>query len=151
MALLLALALLFMGLAWALRSTRQEPGRRSRARNHTAQTGEREAEALLAAHGYRVVDRQVPATGTLWVDGHPEPFEVRVDLQVERGGRRWVAEVKTGRCAPDPAWPATRRQLREYAALFPDHGLLLVDAEGGEIYEVGFEGDDGDREAGPGR
>lgn len=128
-----------VGLAWALRSTRREAGRRSRARNRVAQRGEADAEALLTAHGYRVLDRQVAVAGALWVDGEAEPFEVRLDLLVERDGCRWIAEVKTGQRAPDPAWPATRRQLREYAALLPDHGVLLIDVEGGEIFRVGFE------------
>ncbi len=136
-----ALTLLALGLAWALRSTRREAGRRSRGRNQIAQRGEADAEALLTAHGYRVLDRQVTLTGVLWVDGASEPFDVRLDLLVERDGQPWIAEVKTGRRAPDPAWPATRRQLREYAALLPDHGVLLVDVEGGEIFRVGFEPD----------
>ena len=137
--LLAALVLLVVGLALALWATQREAGRRSRARNARAQAGEHAAEALLAQHGFAVVARQVPVDGTLWVDGQAETFGVRLDLVVERGGRRFAAEVKTGDNAPDPAWPATRRQLREYAALCPDMGVLLVDVDAGAVYDVGFD------------
>ena len=127
--LLSLLLLLVLLLAAALARSRARPGARSRARNAVAQQGEAEAERLLHRAGYRVVDRQAAFTSTLWVDGEAVEFGLRLDLVVERGGRHFVAEVKTGSRAPDPCFPATRRQLREYAALFPDHGLLLVDME----------------------
>ena len=64
---------------------------------------------------------------------------MRLDLEVERSGQLYVAEVKTGTLAPDPTLAATRRQLREYAALLPDHGMLLVDMESETITEVDFD------------
>ena len=46
----------------------------------------------------------------------PRADEPRVGaLLVERRGRRFVAEVKTGERAPDPLARPTRRQLLEYA------------------------------------
>jgi hypothetical protein len=76
--------------------------------------------------------------GTVWIDGEPVDFGVRVDLLLERDGQPFVAEVKTGDLAPDPRHGPTRRQLREYADLLPDHGILLVDVEAGAVHEVEF-------------
>ena len=77
--------------------------------------------------------------GCIWLDGEAQDFEVRIDLLVQRDDQVFVAEVKTGVLAPDPAYPPTRRQLREYAGLFDDCGLLLVDVEAGTVTEVCFE------------
>jgi Holliday junction resolvase-like predicted endonuclease len=137
-----ALVLLVAGLAAALVLANRDAGRRSRRRNATAQWGEAEAEALLEDKGYCVVDRQLAVQGTLWVNGEPEPFGARLDLVAERDGVRYVVEVKTGRNAPDPAWPATRRQLREYAVLMPDHEVLLVDMDAQTVLHIDFDGDD---------
>lgn len=132
---LVALVFVLVGL---LAQARGRWERASRARVSRALDGEADAERLLEDLGFRVLDRQVPLTGTLWLDGEPVEFGVRLDLLVERRGREFVAEVKTGDRAPDPAWGPTRRQLREYATLLPDHGLLLVDVEAGEVVEVEF-------------
>lgn len=134
-----SLLLLVLGLALALILSRQAPSRASRQRNAVAQQGEGAAEVLLQAEGFRVLDRQVTAEGSLQINGEDIGFTVRLDLLVEREGCAYIAEVKTGSLAPDPMFPATRRQLREYAALLPDHGVLLVDMESGTVTEVAFE------------
>ena len=132
---LIALVFVLIGL---LAQARGRAGEESRRRNARALEGEAGAEALLAAHGYRILGRQVAFTGTVWVDGAPVDFGIRVDLLLERDGVPYVAEVKTGELAPDPRHGPTRRQLREYADLLPDHGVLLVDAEAGSIQEIEF-------------
>ena len=114
-------------------------GHASRARNYRAREGEMAAEALLEALGYRVIDRQIRESGRVWLDGEVFEFEVRADLLVERDEERFGAEVKTGRLAPDPGYPPTRRQLREYWRVFDDCGILLVDAESGTVTEVCFD------------
>ena len=133
---LLAL-LLLVALAGWWRSSRRA-GVASRSRNAGAQRGEAFAEELLTDQGFRILERQVRRQGTFYIDGEAIDFDVRVDLLVERGGEQFVAEVKTGTLAPDPCHPPTRRQLREYAELFPECGLLLVDADMGEVLEVEF-------------
>ena len=118
---LLALALL---LWWWERG---RGGRGSRERNGVAAAGERAAEALLGAEGFVVIERQARAEWTFLLDGEPITVGCRADLLVERDGELFVAEVKTGSLAPDPARPATRRQLLEYALAFEVEGILLVD------------------------
>lgn len=133
---LLALALLFAALGW-WRATRRV-GRENRARQVRAFAGESAAEALLAAHGFRIVDRQVTARFEMTVDGEPVVVTNRCDLLVERGGSTFVADVKTGVRATDPTHPATRRQLLEYALVHEADGVLLVDMEADRVVEVDF-------------
>ena len=132
------LVVLCAGLAWGWYRAAHRVGRANSRRGQRARAGEEDAERLLRRQGFRIVDRQVQGHGHIYVDGEALDIRVRVDLIVKRRGRRYVAEVKTGATAPDPTLPATRRQLREYAALFPDHGLLLVDAEAGTVHRVEF-------------
>ncbi len=134
-ALLVAVAVL-LWLWWrAVRRT----GRENRARQVIASAGEAAAERLLARDGYRVVDRQVSRVWTLEVDGESWEVLCRADLLVEDAdGARFVAEVKTGRLAPEPTRPATRRQLLEYWLVFPVDGVLLVDMAAGRVRAVRF-------------
>lgn len=108
------------------------------ARVGRAMEGEREAEEMLRQAGYTVVARQAPGHWSIEVDGAPVKVSVRADLIVERDGRRFVAEVKTGERAPDPRLPATRRQLLEYSVVFGAREVLLVDVGAGVIHTVGF-------------
>ncbi|MGZ3418820.1 MAG: hypothetical protein ACXWUG_25675 [Polyangiales bacterium] len=110
----------------------------SRGRNQVAQRGETEAEAILEALGYRVVERQARAGWSIVVDGEEQAVEVRADLIVSRKGRTFVAEVKTGSLAPDPTHPPTRRQLLEYSLVFGADEVLLVDVPARAVRSVSF-------------
>jgi len=107
---------------------------RSRARRATA--GEVRAETLVMRAGYEVLARQVPGRWTVHADGEPMEVALRADLLVSRAGRRYVAEVKTGRVAPRLDCAATRRQLLEYRVAFGVDGVLLVDAESDRVVVV---------------
>jgi len=121
---------------WWRSSTRT--GRHNRRRLRVAQRGERGAEAVLVGHGYTVVERQLSAAWMLTVDGATIEVTCRADLLVSRLGRRYIAEVKTGARAPNPAHPQTRRQLLEYRLAFQVHGVLLVDMESAQVMRVEF-------------
>jgi hypothetical protein len=99
---------------------------------------EHRAVVLAKRAGYRVIGTQVPGTVTILVDGHPRSLDVRADMLLERGFRRFIAEVKTGRIAPDPSSRSTRRQLLEYTHAFDADGLLLFDMEKERIHEIRF-------------
>jgi hypothetical protein len=115
-----------------------ETRRRLVAQAARALQGEVLAERLLARAGYRVEARQVKQSWCVFLDGKQQEVGLRADLVVARGGRRFVAEVKTGEEAPDITTPSTRRQLLEYRAAFAVDGVLLVDAEAQQVYEVAF-------------
>jgi hypothetical protein len=110
----------------------------ARRRSRRALQGEVEAEELLAARGFAVLDRQAGLLWSIECDGEPHPVELRADLLVERDGRRYVAEVKTGRSAPLLTNAATRRQLLEYCVAYQVDSVLLVDVEEQAVREVTF-------------
>ena len=108
----------------------REDERRAAARERSirAVAGERDAVALLEGDGYAVIDWQVRGSWTLRADGEPVTVGLRADYLVLRNGRRYIAEVKTGRLAPSLSHGPTRRQLLEYRAAFDVDGVVLVDA-----------------------
>jgi hypothetical protein len=127
----------FLVFAWWRARTRIRRANRRRQRH--AQRGEARAERLLKSSGYRILDRQVTAHWTLFVDGCPRTVRCRADLLVSKRNKRFIAEVKTGDFAPDPTLPATRRQLLEYQMAFPVDGVLLIDMVGNAIHRVSWE------------
>ena len=126
-----------------------------RERARRAVEGELRAEPLLRRAGYEVIERQARARWTVYADGEPLEVGLRADLLVTRGGRSYVAEVKTGKLAPRLDHAATRRQLLEYRLVFGVDGVLLVDAEAERVTVVELgESDapgDGARHPGGGR
>jgi hypothetical protein len=100
--------------------------------------GEQRAESLLRRAGFAILGRQVPSRYGLAVDGEHVPVDLRADYLVAHGGRRYVAEVKTGTFAPRIETATTRRQLLEYRVAFAVDGVLLVDADAGTVRRVEF-------------
>lgn len=113
-------------------------GRENRVRQIRATAGEGAADAVLAAHGYRVVDAQVTVRFVIRLDDDDVWVHNRCDRVVERDGRIYVADIKTGARATDPTHPATRRQLLEYWLAHDADGVLLVDMDAGTVIEVAF-------------
>ena len=111
---------------------------RLRARMAHAARGEDHAEGLLVGRGYAILGRQCAGSWEVMLDGASTTIALRADYLVARGGRRFVAEVKTGRVAPRIESAATRRQLLEYRFAFDVDGVLLVDAERDRVSEVVF-------------
>ncbi len=136
--LLLSVLCLILAVGWRLSTGAL--GRANRSRQRHAQRGERRAERLLRSQGFKVVDRQVAGSWSFSVDGESRQASVRVDLLVQRGGETFVAEVKTGQLVTDACFPATRRQLLEYALVFRPYGVLLVDVDAGSVEEIRFPG-----------
>lgn len=132
---LAAVLLLALLVGWARRWRR---GFRARDRGRMASRGERRAEALLSGLGYEVVERQPRVLWPIRCDDEDVAIELRADLVVEREGRLYVAEVKTGRAAPSLHSAATRRQLLEYQVAYGVESVLLIDMEAEEVHEVRF-------------
>lgn len=107
-------------------------------RARRASQGEQRAEKLLRKRGFRICDRQKTLRWSITVDGEPHHCRLRADLLVERDGRQFVAEVKTGELAPSPSNVSTRRQLLEYLIAYRVDGVLLVAPESRQVVELGF-------------
>ena len=121
-------------LAWL----RGAPRRRLRALSARGAAGEVDAVRILDDAGFAIDGAQVSTSLELRVDGILVEAVVRADYLVSRRGRRYVAEVKTGRVAPRLDSAVTRRQLFEYRHAFDVDGVLLVDADAGQVREVEF-------------
>jgi Holliday junction resolvase-like predicted endonuclease len=135
---LLALLLLVVGFAAGIRLARRVLRHRAARTRRIGRRGERRALALLEAEGYRLLEREVVGRGRIEVDGEERAFLVRADALVRRRRRTYVAELKGGIEASRITHRATRRQLLEYAAVFPVDGVLLVDARRRRIHRVRF-------------
>lgn len=109
-----------------------------RRRARQAGRGERIARTLLRSAGYRIVGDQVRCQWPIAIDGQPSSIELRVDYLVERGGRRFVADAKTGSWASSLNNGATRRQLLEYWLAYHTDGAILIDTERGLVREISF-------------
>ncbi len=137
----IAVSLLVVSVVWLTLATRRGlSASRLARRARRGRRGEARATALLARRGYRVIAAQVSRRLSVEVDGVTLEYAVQADFLVEdRSGRRLIAEVKTGRRAPDPLHPPTRRQLLEYALGYREaEGVLLVDVERGRVRRVRF-------------
>jgi len=125
--------------AWAALALRELRERmRGRAQQRRGVRGERDAERLLKAHGYAIVERQARRSYPIRLDGSERNAEVAFDFIVERNGEALVAEVKTGHAAPRIERAETRRQLLEYQLVTGARCVLLVDPDASTIAEVAF-------------
>jgi hypothetical protein len=112
--------------------------RRMSLRMERAVAGEERAAGLLEREGYSVLGAQAVVEHPVRIDDRLVRIALRADYLAERGGRRYVVEVKTGSLAPKIETSATRRQMLEYRLAFDVDGVLLVDAESGTVHEVTF-------------
>ena len=103
-----------------------------------ALAGEVRAAHMLQAAGYTIIGSQVQTTIAVAAGPTESAYGLRADFLVERGGQRFVAEVKTGDAAPLLGNVATRRQLLEYQIAFGVAAVLLVAPETGTITPVSF-------------
>lgn len=110
----------------------------ARAHNVRGRKGELAAERMLARHGYTPIARQLRGSYQVQVGEELLEVALHADFLVERAGRTFVAEVKTGRHAPRFEHAETRRQLLEYQLGFAVDSVLLVDVENGQLREVSF-------------
>ena len=102
-----------------------------------AADGEALAERWLEARGHRIIQRQASRRCTMHINGRVAEFDVRADLIVDIEGEEALVEVKTGEAA-DPRLPATRRQLREYCAVFGVDRVFVFDASAQRLHEIEF-------------
>lgn len=110
----------------------------ARRRSARAIRGEADAERLLIRRGFTILDRQLCLDWAIACDGDEHLVELRADLLVERDGRHYIAEVKTGDSAPLITNAATRRQLLEYCIAYQVDAVLLVDVEADRVSEISF-------------
>ena len=111
--------------------------RKSRAQAKRGFQGERDAEKLLKKLGYTIVARHEPASYAMTLDGEPQAVQLQADFVLQREGKKFIAEVKTGKAAKLEQ-AETRRQLLEYQLAFGVDSLLLIDADAKVVRTVRF-------------
>lgn len=99
----------------------------NRVRKHGTK-GEKIAEQWLEKHGFNIISVQDSVKGEFECDGENIPYQVKPDIIAENEDGTWVIEVKTGKSA-NPSHGDTRRQILEYAHLYPEHNMALFDAD----------------------
>lgn len=102
-----------------------------------ARLGEQDAGPLLERNGYTVVARKSRQRCFVLVNGKRRSFTVEPDYVVQRRGKRFIADAKTGGAA-SIGNSGTRRQLLEYSLAMECDGVLLVDMERRKIQEIEF-------------
>lgn len=132
-----AILLIALTISLTLYLRRTLAARRLTTRMRAAAAAELLAEHWLTARGHQILDRQLTHRSTIWINEVPTDFDTRADLLVQMGPDRVLVEVKTGEAA-DPRSPATRRQLREYAAVYGVSVLYLFDADRQQLHRIDF-------------
>jgi hypothetical protein len=99
---------------------------------------EKEVEGILEKAGFEILSKQQRKTVITNINGKDHFGFVQADYIVRRGRHKYVVVVKTGEGAADPNEPIMRRRLIEAEAVFSTDGILLVDADQGEIHRVAF-------------
>lgn len=99
---------------------------------------EQEARSLLKKWGYSIVAEQTEYKHELVVDGQLIAPPMRIDYMVERRGKRYVVEVKSGEKAITMWHAPTRRQILEYALVVPCDGVFLLDMESKRMSQIVF-------------
>jgi len=133
--LILILSLFWFFLLWLPKRLQKE---RFKKRMLSGKTAEKEAEEILRKRGYKILSYQKRDKYEIIVDNEPYQITVIADFLVEKRGRKYVVEVKTGRDAPSIKNSTTRRQLLEYYYVFKPDGILLVDMENGLFHHIEF-------------
>lgn len=97
-----------------------------------------EIETLLKGNGYRILGKNQRELAITLVDGREAMGDLVAEYTAEKKGKKYVVYAVRGEGEKDPAEPALRRRMIEYDRVFGLNGVLLVDAEKGEIHEVRF-------------
>ena len=128
-----------LGIATSRRLGRWRAHRRATRKGREAHRAETDAGEAIRSHGFAIVDTQVEGEAHVLVDGERVERSVRADYGVERDGRPGIVEVKSGSEDRRPEDRETRRQLLEYALVFPDRDLFHLDVGTGELSRVEFD------------
>ena len=107
-------------------------------RRRHGEQGESLAKKYLIKQGFEILDEQVEANSSLYVNDQEIPYKIRADFLVERNDELAIVEVKTGKEAPKPQNRSTRRQLLEYSLVYDVDCLYLFNAETKSLQSVEF-------------
>ena len=137
-AILLVLAGALLGARLLLHFGRAWRNLRMKRRFRRGERGEQRGLRYLRRHGFTVLAEQPSLKPSMEIDGQRREYTIRADFLVHKGRRRAVVDAKTGSCASDPAFSATRRQLLEYAYHYGVDDVYLYDGDRDTLRLVRF-------------
>jgi len=99
---------------------------------------ETEARSFLENKGYNVVSEQEVHYHRYQVNGETRESKLILDYVVEKNGKKYIVEVKSGRSAISLNDKNSRRQLLEYDFVIENDGVFLLDMENKNMQHVEF-------------
>ncbi len=99
---------------------------------------ETKAKYFLEKKGYRIINAQKTYNHNYEVNGENRTSKIKVDYLVEKGGKKYIVEVKSGMSAISLNNSGSRRQLLEYDFVIENDGVFLLDMENEKMQFVRF-------------
>jgi len=99
---------------------------------------EKEAYKVLKKLGYKIVGNNVKYNYPLQVEKDNINVGLEIDYLVERRGKTYIVEVKSGQSASQITNISTRRQILEYSLFIKNDGVFLLDMENEKLQEISF-------------
>jgi hypothetical protein len=131
---ILAFAAFTLILYVLLQKQKQRKGRKHQSMGVHA---EEKAIITLQKQGFKLIDRSPKTSHFILISGAPHPIQATPDLLMKKGNQKWIFEIKSQKSA-NIHRADVRRQLREYAALFPNYHLAFFDANTHQWMEIIF-------------
>lgn len=104
-----------------------------------ARRAENTAIRYLQKAGYKILDIQKRVQVKTKIDGELYSNTIIADMVVQKQGKQYLVEVKTGKQTEKITAPAIRRQLLEYYLIFKPHGLLFLDMMEKKLHRIEFQ------------
>jgi len=104
---------------------------------NTVSYSEAEVEKLLAANGYKIVEKRKKAPIITYVDDKAFLGFVLVNYIVKKDSRTFAAEIKTPE-ESDPTESNLRRKLLELGFAAKADGIILLDLDQKKIQKISF-------------
>jgi Holliday junction resolvase-like predicted endonuclease len=111
---------------------------KSRRRLRRGLQKEKEAYKVLKKLGYKIIGNNIKYNYPLQVNEDSINVNIEIDYLVERKGKTYIIEVKSGESASQITNSSTRRQILEYSLFIKNDGIFLLDMEKEILQEITF-------------
>ena len=99
---------------------------------------EKEAYRVLKRMGFGIVGNNIKSSYSLQLNKDSVNVGLEIDYLVERKGKTYIVEVKSGESANQITNRDTRRQILEYSMFIKNDGVFLLDMENENLQEIVF-------------
>jgi Holliday junction resolvase-like predicted endonuclease len=99
---------------------------------------EKEAYKVLKKLGYKIIGNNIKYSYPLQVNEDSINVNLEIDYLVEKKGKSYIIEVKSGESASKITNSSTRRQILEYSQFIKNDGIFLLDMEQEILQEIIF-------------